>query len=139
MRTSLYRALLLPALSLIFTAGPAFALLTVTTASDENDVPSGAALSLREAVRDAATGESIGFDPALDGQVIVLTGSGMSVTGRTLTVDASALAGGLVLQMQTGDRHFSIAAGAALDLRGLTLQGRAPSTANALSLLGGGF
>lgn len=97
------------------------AVLTVTTEADEFDSPAGAALSLREAVRDAAGGDTIQFSAALAGRVVVLSGGEMAVTGKSISVDASPLAGGLTLTARQAGRHFNVDATGTLSLTGLTL------------------
>ena len=93
----------------------------MNTEADEEDTPAGAALSLREAVRDAASGDIIRFAAALSGRALPLTRGEMTVTGRTLTVDGSTLANGLTLTANLTSRHFNVAATGTLTLTGLTL------------------
>src|SRR4051812_43253877 len=84
---------------LFFVAGQPLlaATFTVTTTVDELNTPSGANVSLREALRDAnaASGtDTIVFSTALNGATIVLTNNlfndGADTAG--VTIDASALA-----------------------------------------------
>jgi len=96
--------------------------------------------SLRQAIADAATQsgpDSITFAPGLSGQSIALTGvadatygaSALTVGGGgNVTLDASALPGGLTLTRPAGAsgndyRAFLVASGSSLTLRGLTLTG----------------
>lgn len=87
---SLHPSCILAALAL-----PASALtLTVDTNFDQLDSPAGGQLSLREAIRDANSGDTIDFDAALSGSDILLLsalGGTLTVDGKTLTIDASAL------------------------------------------------
>jgi len=117
--------------------------LTVTTAVDELDTPAGAALSLREAVRDAPSGWRIGFAPAMSEKVINLSvpgggqGGRIDLSGKVLAIDAGDLAepvavsgGGLV-------RHFAALGGAWLSLGKLRLeQGAAVGMAGSTSVEG---
>jgi hypothetical protein len=98
----------------------ALAQVTVSTLKDENDTPAGAMVSLREALRDSVHGGQINLDAALAGGVIVLTAGELTVTGKTVTVNAP---GGLVIEARSRSRIFRIEAGAGLNLKGLTLQG----------------
>lgn len=102
--------------------------LTVTTVADELNTPAGAAVSLREAVRDAPSGWRIGFDPALSAGTIDLSvagggqGSRIEVNGKVLAIDAAALtlppavSGGGIL------RHFNFINGAWVSLAGLQME-----------------
>jgi hypothetical protein len=104
----------------------------VTTTVDENDTPSGSFVSLREAMRDTADGGTISFDPGLDGRVFVLT-SQLSLEAKSLTIDATALSHGVVMDTLKTGRHVSIAQGAGLTLKGVTLQnGKAPAAGGAI-------
>ncbi len=101
------------------------ATLTVTTATDELDVPAGANLSLREAVRDAAAGDTIVFAAGLSGQTITLLQAlgGEIVVAKDLTFDASSLAAGLTISGGGTSRIFSVGFGQNVALTGLTLTG----------------
>jgi len=81
-------------LTLLFLAVNAHS-ITVTTLIDENDpIGAGGAVSLREAIRDVASGGTVDFDPGLSGGTIELL-FGELVFGNGLTIDASSLAGGI--------------------------------------------
>ena len=113
--------------------------LTVDTLVDEADgrIDDGD-VSLRDAIAAAAPGETINFDVSLDGGTILLTLGELSIT-RSLTVDASELATGLVIDAAgsdptpteddgQGSRIFKIddgrpVADSAVTIRGLTLTG----------------
>lgn len=108
------------------------AALAVTTAADELDTPSGASVSLREALRDAgASGLSattiLRLGPALSGQTLTLNASlGELTMGGNVFLDASSLPGGFTIDGGPGaNRIFSI--GGTAHLRGLTLTGGAAS------------
>lgn len=99
----------------------------VTTLADEDNgsltptAAGGAGVSLREAVKYGVTGP-ITFDPALAGQTITLThpDGDMEIPG-SVTIDATGLAGGLTISGNNATRHFNVASGKSLSLRGLTL------------------
>jgi len=97
--------------------------ITVTTELDELDTPSGANVSLREAVRDAAaTGEfrTIVFDSSLDGKTIVL-GGGELVISRDVRVSAKGLSGGLTISGDAQSRIFRVNSNSNLELECLRL------------------
>ena len=73
----------------------ALAQLVVTTAIDELDDP-GVGLSLREAIRDSADGDTITFDQSLAGETIFLSG-GELLIDKSLTIDAAGIAGGITI------------------------------------------
>ncbi|GAA5149458.1 hypothetical protein GCM10023213_47190 [Prosthecobacter algae] len=98
----------------------------VTTAADELDTPAGANVSLREALRDAASGSIIRIGDALNGQTLTLNPSlgQMGNNGNSLYLDAGHLAAGFTLDAAGASRIFQFANGAAeVRLRGLTLKG----------------
>ena len=98
--------------------------ITVTTAADEFDTPSGANLSLREAIRDAeATGEfrEIDFAPSLNGSTITLTDTLNIASGQSLRITAKDLPDGITI---SGDGQHQIIEhqGDALTLECLNLE-----------------
>lgn len=98
--------------------------ITVTTAADEFDTPSGANVSLREAIRDAeATGEfrEILFQPSLNGSTITLTETLDIVSGQSLRITAKDLPDGITI---SGDGQHQIIehVGDALTLECLNLE-----------------
>ncbi|MFV1994437.1 MAG: choice-of-anchor Q domain-containing protein [Verrucomicrobiales bacterium] len=102
------------------------ATLTVTTTLDQNDVPAGALVSLREAIRDAASGDTIIFDAALEGLVIsaVSLPSPLVISGKTLTIDGSSLTSRSVTIARGSlflDRIFTVEAGSDVTLIALTI------------------
>ncbi|MDB4265501.1 right-handed parallel beta-helix repeat-containing protein, partial [bacterium] len=114
----------------------------VTTATDELDTPSGNDLSLREAIRDAAAGDIILFDPSLDGQTIPLDATlGQLVIDKSLTIDASALPTGIIIDggsngdfiLDEGEtRCFTVNSGT-VTFRNLTIQNGVSEGANILN------
>ena len=108
------------------------AALAVTTAADELDTPSGASVSLREALRDAAASSLSGttilrLGSALSGQTLTLNASlGELAMSGNVFLDASSLTGGFTIDGGPGaNRIFNI--GGTAHLRGLTLTGGAAS------------
>ncbi len=98
----------------------------VTTLDDEDNLTlgGGAGVSLREAVKYSPTGSLITFAPGLSGGTITLTHADgdMEIPGA-LTIDASALPGGLTVSGNNTSRHFFVEFEKSLTLRGLTLTG----------------
>ncbi|MBX7207198.1 MAG: right-handed parallel beta-helix repeat-containing protein [Verrucomicrobiaceae bacterium] len=122
-KTSLRSCLLL----LAFAASARAASFTVTTAVDEFNTPSGANVSLREALRDAEASpgaDTITFAPALSGQTIVL-GSEIAITDPgAVTVDASSLSSKLVIDGGPGNnRIFYIGGSATVSIVAIKLTG----------------
>jgi hypothetical protein len=98
------------------------ATFTVTTAADEFNTPSGSSLSLREAVRDAVASDTINFANGLSGQTLTLTGGEISVSSE-LTLDASALPGGVTIAGNGTARLLNIGASGNVTLVGLSFTG----------------
>ncbi len=94
-------------------AAPA-ATLTVT-----NTLDSGAG-SLRQSIANAIAGDAINFDPALSGATILLT-NGQITLDKNLTIDASALPGGIALNGINSSRIFSLPSGVTNVLTALTI------------------
>jgi hypothetical protein len=101
--------------------------ITVTTLADENNSPAGAAISLREAVRDIAPGGAVVFAPALNHGVITLVNSSgqISVT-KSVVIDATGLPKGI----DVVGRLFSATAGVVLNLHGVHLRDQQAETGN---------
>jgi hypothetical protein len=110
--------------------------LAVTT---EADAGPG---SLRQAVADAATlggPDFILFDPSLAGKTITLTG-GEIVLNTDLTIDATALPGGVTLDGNAATRILRVASGVTCTFTALTLaNGKAANTGSPLFGNGGGI
>ncbi|NOS72456.1 MAG: hypothetical protein HOP33_21355 [Verrucomicrobia bacterium] len=90
-----------------------------TTISTTNDSGPG---SLRDIVAALPTGYAVTFDPSLSGRRIVLT-SGQITLSNNLSMDASALAGGLTISGNNASRVFLINPGVTSVLSGLTITG----------------
>ena len=56
---------------------------------------------------EAAEGDTITFDPGLAGRTIFMDGTQFSI-GFSLTIDASNLDGGIILDAETRSRHFEV-------------------------------
>lgn len=76
--------------------------------------------SLCQAIADAPTGYSIKFMQDLDGQTIALT-TGQLLINKDLTIDASALTGGLTVTSNYLSRVFEIGSGRTVSIKGLTI------------------
>jgi hypothetical protein len=100
-------------------SGNAIPTVVVNTTADENNGMGLGNVSLRDAMTDAPAGAIIQFAPALDSQVITLTG-GQLTAGKNLIVDASSLAGGLMLTAELV-RGIEVAPGRGLAVSGLTM------------------
>ena len=99
----------------------------VTTTVDEDNLSlsgGGNGVSLREAVKYAPAGGLITFAPNLSRQTVTLThADGDMEIPQAVTIDATALPGGLKLNGNNTSRHFYLDTGKSLTLRGLTLTG----------------
>lgn len=106
--------------------------IIVTTADDELDATAsdGDGISLREAIRDIGSGDTITFDPSLSGSTTTLgdnpgtgtNGSGELSIGISLTIDASALTDGLTIDANSVSRVMAITSGGyTVTLNNLTL------------------
>jgi hypothetical protein len=105
-------------------SGNAIPAVIVNTAADENNGMGIGNVSLRDAMAEAPAGSIIQFAPALDSQVITLTG-GQLTARKNLIVDASALAGGLTLTSEVA-RGIEVAPGRGLAVLGITMSGFVP-------------
>src|SRR5688572_8957585 len=96
------------------------ATLTVTNIND-----SGAG-SLRQAIADAISGDTITFDPSLAGQTITL--SSTLVINKNLTIDGSALASKISLSGNNSVRAFDVTPGIIALLNNLVVKNGYSST-----------
>ena len=100
--------------------GTAVALYIVTNA---NDTGAG---SLRQALIDASDGDTIRFDPSLNGQTITLT-SGQLAVNKNVTISGPG-AGQLSVSGNAASRVFYISPGKTVTISGLAiLNGSAPA------------
>lgn len=113
--------------------------IVVTTNLDSVGDPAGPpAGSLRKAVEDALSGDTITFAPALSGATIALDGQAISVN-KSLTIDASALADPISIDAGGTSRVLETAAIASVTLRKLVLaNGDAMTAGNGGAVYGGG-
>lgn len=88
-------------------------------------------VSLREAVILSASGATVTFAPALSAQTILLTNGQLTVT-KNLTIDASALPDGIILDGNANGRVFEVATNATVWLDSLTI-----TNGNAIDFGGG--
>jgi hypothetical protein len=89
------------------------------TVSITNNADSGPG-TLRQAILNSVPGDTILFDASLSGSSILLTGGQLLVTNN-LTIDVSALPGGLTVAGNRTTRLFNVASSATVVLTGLTL------------------
>jgi hypothetical protein len=101
------------------------------TVTNTNDSGTG---SLRQAIIDAATGDTITFDPALTG-TITLTGGELAISNKNLTIQGPGIHT-LTVSGNNTSRVFNITGGGSIS--GLTISGGHPSTASG-STFGGGI
>ena len=107
----------------------------VVTTNIDSDAPG----TLRRAIADASPGSTIVFQAGLSGSTIVLTG-GELVVDKDLTIDASALPGGLTIDangIATGHRVMSIPEDVTVSLKSLHLTGGRVPAASAPPYGGG--
>jgi beta-glucanase (GH16 family) len=90
---------------------------TALTVTNTNDSGAG---SLRQSIAAIASGGTVSFDPGLAGSTIMLSSGPLVVSGKTVTVDASA-APGITLSGGGSDRVLIVDAGATANLSHLTL------------------
>ncbi len=124
------RAFIIGLLAILFIGATANAATwTVTKSTNSNDNVCNADCSLREAVFNTDSGDTVVFDPNLIGQTITLGGSEIVITKR-ITIDGFINDPNVVfLSGSNTSRIFLIEAGASLDLKNMILvQGNAASS-----------
>lgn len=89
---------------------------TVTNTSD-----SGAG-SLRDAIANAVNGETINFNPALNGATITLTSGHLLIDNLAVTVDATSLPAGVTLSGNSLQRIFAVGGSSDVSLRNLKVR-----------------
>ncbi|RYD30645.1 MAG: hypothetical protein EOP86_19555, partial [Verrucomicrobiaceae bacterium] len=105
--------------------------LRVTTTADEFDTPSGARVSLREALRDAPAGEGVAFDPgvftgatAAANTITLDAARGEIVIAKGVLIDGTGIPGGVTVDGGPGtSRILSLGSGPPVTVSGLTLTG----------------
>lgn len=114
----------------------AVGILPATTLQVSNTLDSGSG-SLRQAVSDAISGDTITFATDLSGQTITFT-SGQILLDKSLILDASALPASITLSGNHASRVFEISANQTVHLRTLIIQdGAAPNLAYPFNTGGG--
>lgn len=76
--------------------------------------------SLRQAIANAATNDTVDFDGALDGATTTLGGTELTLD-KSLTIDASALPGGITVSGNNASRVFDNAGGHTVAMQNLTI------------------
>src|SRR5471032_3048412 len=107
-------AVLIPALLMLVLAGGATASAQVVTSSADSGPG-----TLRSAITNAASGAVITFDPSLSGTTITL--SNTLTINTNLTIDASALSGGLQINGNGAVQIFDVAFNTLVFLNSLTI------------------
>lgn len=106
---------------LIISAAANAATWTVTKSANSDDNICDADCSLREAVFNADSGDTVSFDSDLVGQTFTLGGSDINITKR-ITIDGFINDPNVAfISGSNTSRHFYIEDGAALDLRNIIL------------------
>lgn len=93
--------------------------VSFTSSLVTNDQDSGAG-SLRQVLTDLPAGATVLFHDDLSGGEILLGGTELALT-QDVVIDASSLANGLTVNANSASRAFSIAGGADVTLRGLSI------------------
>ena len=102
----------------------------VTVSEDQDNGYNTSGTSLREAIFDAVDGETITFDPLLDGESIELNNAFLDIS-RDLTIDASGLPGGITINGVNLTRCFRVNVDAEVTFKALTITGGLPPGSNA--------
>ena len=89
--------------------------IAVTTHHDELDLPAsgGTGISLREAIRDAAPGDTIIFDASLNGMMFQIPEDSSFIFDKSLTIDGSDLASGVSIR----PHYLKVEAGVTMEFR----------------------
>jgi LPXTG-site transpeptidase (sortase) family protein len=104
-RGNIFRLLLIIALAAGMVSQPG-GTVHAATLTVNNNFDSGAG-SLRQAVTDAVSGDTITFNPSLAGQTILLTSGEISID-KSLTIDGSSLGSQVTISGNTASRIFNI-------------------------------
>ncbi len=92
--------------------------------------------SLRQAIANAAAGETVDFDDSLSGETVELDGAAL-VIKKAVRIEGSALAAGVTVNAGTGaNRVFDVISGGALELEALTLTGGEAGTGRGGAIYG---
>ena len=111
--------------------------LEVTTTSDEVNMPGSSRISLRDAIRDAVSGDTITFESELSGGTIQLVEQ--ILIAKNLTIVADTLPSGITIDGGNESRIFEIAAGSLdVEVRGMTFTAGLANTSDNYPDNGGG-
>ncbi len=105
--------------AIAFLAASLISVISVTQAGTVTNSADSGSGSLRGVLATAANNEIIDFVPALNGATITLTSGSLNITGRTLTIDASALLSGITISGNNSSRILTIEGNADVTLRSL--------------------
>ena len=101
----------------------AFKPVVVTTLTDEFNTPSGAQVSLREAIRDCGNGGRILFAPALNLGTAAIGASGaLAIQGKAVTIDATSLPRGITLAPSGAWGAMTVNAAGSLSLHAVSIR-----------------
>lgn len=96
--------------------------------------------SLRQAILDAASGDTITFTNTLSGATILLTGGTQLLLDKSLTINGDSLSNGISIDGNANSRIFELQAGTTNHLISLTLTNGYPSgNGGAISIQAGAF
>ena len=110
--------------------GSAQSLLGATVTNTSDSGPG----SLRNAIATAINGETINFNPALNGATITLTSGHFLIDNLAVTIDASSLPAGLTLSGNNLSRIFAVSGSSDISLQNLKIR-----NGNAIENSGGGI
>jgi len=96
--------------------------------SSSNDSGPG---SLRSAIANAIGGETITFDPTLNGSTITLSGAHLLINNLAVTLDATSLPSGVALSGNNLNRVIAISGNSNVTLKKITIQNGRSSDHNA--------
>lgn len=105
------------------------------TVANSNDSGAG---SLRQAILNSVSGDTIDFNAGLSGVTIVLS-NGQFLLNKNLTISASALPGGISISGNNTSRVFQVNAGNVVSLRALTIRDGYAPDGNYPANAGGGI
>lgn len=107
-----------------------------TTVTNTGDSGPG---SLRNAIANAINGETIDFNPALNGATLTLTSGHLLIDNLTLTIDATSLPAGLTLNGNSLSRIFAVSGSSNVSLLNLKIRnGKVTGNSGGGILIAGG-
>ena len=114
------------ALASLVIVGSAQSLLGTTVTNTGDSGPG----SLRNAIANAINGETINFNPALNGATITLTSGHLLIDNLALTIDATSLPAGLTLNGNSLSRIFAVSGSSNVSLQNLKIRNGKAITEN---------